>query len=145
MKKTKQFKTGAGGENSVFFESREAFLKGLMESASRLFAADRVSFYYYDEKNSLLRLMLRRAGGSSFEAEESVRPSSDSPAAAALGSLKPVVFRNKAGHFLLAPYRIEIYSTSAKREAPLQGLIKLERSPGKKRFSPTKPPRRTST
>jgi len=136
MKKAKQFKTGIGEENHVFFESREAFLKGLLGSAARLFAAERVSFYYYDEKNSLLRLMMRRVGGISFEAEESVRPSPDSPASEALGTLKPVVFRNKAGHFLLTPFHIEIYSPSANREAPLQGLIKLERSPGKRRFSP---------
>ena len=128
--------SGIGGETSGFFESREAFLNGLLESASRLFAVERVSFYYYDEKNALLRLMMRRAGGIAFQAEESVRPSPDSPAAEALSSLKPVVFRNKAGHFLLVPFRIEIYSSSANREAPLQGLIKLERSPGKRRFSP---------
>ncbi len=135
MKKANKLLSGLGGENPGFFESREAFLKGLLESASRLFAADRVSFYYYDEKNMLLRLMMRRAGGTSFEAEENVRPSPDSPAAAALSSLKPLIFRNKAGYFLLVPFRIEIYSSSALREAPIQGLIKLERS-RKRRFSP---------
>lgn len=136
MKKTKQFVAGSGGEAQVFFESREAFLRGLLESASRLFAAERVSFYYYDEKNSLLRLMMRLSGGTVFEAEESVRMSQGSPASDALGALKPLVFSNKAGHFLLAPYRIEIYSASVSREAPLRGLIKLERSRKKRRFSP---------
>ena len=130
MMKMKKILSGISEKKPVFYESREAFLKGLLESAAKLFAADRVSFYYHDEKNSLLRLMMRRAGGVSFEAEESVRPSPDSPAASALGSLKPVVFRNKAGHFLLVPFLIEIYSSSVSREAPVQGLIKLERSSG---------------
>ena len=125
------------GENPVFFENREAFLKGLLESTAKLFAAERVSFYYCDDKNALLRLMMRRSGGASFEADENVRLSPDSPASGALSSHKPVVFKNKAGHFLLAPFRIEIYSADARREAPLQGLIKLERSLKKgRRFSP---------
>ncbi|MFA6433181.1 MAG: sensor domain-containing diguanylate cyclase [Elusimicrobiales bacterium] len=137
MKKAKKILNGLGADAPVFFESREAFLKGLLDSASRFLGADRVSFYYCDEKHSLLRLMMRRAGGIAFEAEENVRLSPESPASAALGSLKPVVFSNKAGHFLLAPFRIEIYSTAARREAPIQGLIRLERSPGKRRFSRT--------
>jgi diguanylate cyclase (GGDEF)-like protein len=135
MKKAKQLLSGLARETPVFFESREAFLKGLLESAARFFASERVSFYYYDEKNALLRLMMRRACGASFEAEESVRPAPDSPAAAALTSLKPVVFRNKAGCFLLAPFNIEIYAAGARREAPIQGLVKLERPSKKKRFS----------
>ena len=138
MKKAKQLLSGlsAARENPVFFESREAFLKGLLETASKLVAAERVSFYYYDEKNALLRLMMRRSGGASFEAEENVRQPQDSPAASALATLKPLTFRNKAGHFLLVPFRIKIYSASANREAPIQGLIKLERSLKKRRFSP---------
>ncbi len=137
MKKTNQLLRGMARENPVFYENREAFLKGLLESAAKLFAAERVSFYYLDEKNGLLRLMMRRSGGASFEAEEHVRLSPDSQASGALGSLKPVVFMNKAGHFLLVPYHIEIYSASERREAPLQGLIRLERSLKKgRRFSP---------
>ncbi len=124
-------------ENPVFFENREAFLKGLLESTAKLFTAERVSFYYCDEKNGLLRLMMRRFGGASFEAEENVRLSPDSPASGVLGSLTPAAFKNKAGYFLLAPFRIEIYSSDARREAPLQGLVKLERSLKKgRRFSP---------
>jgi len=135
MKKIKKI-SGLAGETPAFFESRDAFLKGLLEAASRLSAAERVSFYYYDEKNALLRLMMRRADGLSFEAEESARPSPDSPASEALASLKPVVFSNKAGHFLLAPFRVTIYAAAAAGEAPIQGLVRLERSPKKKRFSP---------
>jgi len=90
MKKKKKINSLAG-ETPAFFESRDAFLKGLLEAASRLSAAERVSFYYYDEKNALLRLMMRRADGLSFEAEESARPSPDSPASETLASLKPAV------------------------------------------------------
>lgn len=137
MNKTKQISgAGAAKENQVFFESREAFLNGLLETAVKLVSADRASFYYYDEKNALLRLMMRRAGGVSVEAEENARPAQDSPSALALAEHKPFVFKNKAGYFLLVPFSIEIHSASANREAPIQGVIKLERALKKRRFSP---------
>jgi len=66
MKRTEQILRGMARENPVFYENREAFLKGPLGSAAKLFAAERVSFYWVDEKNALLRLMMRRSGGASF-------------------------------------------------------------------------------
>ncbi len=137
MKKAKQILRKGSGENYAFFGSREAFLKGLLESSSRLMAAERVSFYYYDEKNALLRLMMRRCGGASFEVEEDARPAPDSPAADALASQKPVAFSNKAGHCLLAPFCVEISSAGGAGQTPIRGLVRLERTLKKgRRFSP---------
>jgi len=137
MRKAKKNLREIGGEHPSFFVSREAFLKGLLESASRLSAVERVSFYYYDEKKALLRLMMRRSGEASFEAEEDARLAPDSQADAALASQKPAVFSNKAGHFLLVPYRIEIYMPGTAGQAPLRGLVRLERPLKKgRRFSP---------
>ena len=138
MKKIKRILHNPSGNNSAFFVSREAFLKGLLESASRLLAAERVSFYYHDEKNALLRLLMRRGGGVSFEVEEDARPVPDSPAGAALASQKPVSFSNRACYCLIVPFHVEIYSAGGDGRTPVRGVIRLERTLKKgRRFSAT--------
>ncbi|HOW90484.1 MAG TPA: sensor domain-containing diguanylate cyclase, partial [Elusimicrobiales bacterium] len=138
MKRTKRALNGAERDNPDFFVSREAFLKGLLESSARLMAADRVSFYYHDEKNSLLRLLMRRGGGACFEVEEDARPAPDSRAAAALSSQKPVAFGNGAGYCLLVPFQVEIYSAGGEDRTTIRGLLRMERVSRKgRRFSPT--------
>ena len=113
---------------------RNAFMQAVLRGVSSGFALDGVSFYEYDEKTGLLRLSLCHASGLTYEHEENLRPVPGSPAAKALETMRPVTAALPGGRFLYHPFR---FDTSDPVGAPGGvGLIRLERTPRRRRFSP---------
>jgi diguanylate cyclase (GGDEF)-like protein len=135
MKKTGKTIYDAGQE-SAFYEGRDAFLKAALESVSGQFALDGASFYESDEKTGLLRLRHRYADGVSFEHEEDLRPAPGSAAARALETLKATTARTRGGSFLYSPFRFDYCDPSGGRSViPCFGLVRLERAPRRRAFT----------
>ena len=131
----KSVKIPNGGQ--AFYEGHDAFMKAALEDVSGRFSLDGASFYEYDEKSGLLRQRQRHAAGVSFEHEENLRPSPGSAAARAIETLSHVVSRTPGGSFLYSPFKFDYYDPSGGRSVtPSFGLVRMERSPRKRRFSP---------
>jgi len=127
----------APGQGQAFYEGRDAFMKAALEAVSGEFSLDGASFYEYDEKGGLLRLRQRWSGGVAFEHEENLRPAPGSAAAQALETLERTVFKSPGGSFLYSPFRFDYCDPSGGRSVvPCFGLVRMERSARRKRFSP---------
>ncbi|HBA61721.1 MAG TPA: hypothetical protein DCZ92_13100 [Elusimicrobia bacterium] len=123
------------GERAAY-DGRYAFIQGALAAVSEQFALDGASYYEYDEKNELLRLRLRRAFGAAFEHEENLRPTPASAAARAVAGMQPCTASSPAGRFFYFPFKLDSFDPSGGRNAvPRTGLVRLERSPRKRRFS----------
>ncbi|MCX5791730.1 MAG: sensor domain-containing diguanylate cyclase [Elusimicrobia bacterium] len=120
----------------AFDGGRDAFLQTALQAVSDRFALDGASFYEYDEKTGLLRLRLRQASGVAFEHEENFRPSPGSAAARALENMQAAAASSPAGRFLYFPFRFDSSDPSGgKNSVTTAGLIRLERSLRRRRFS----------
>ncbi len=118
-------------------EGRGAFMAASLEALAERFSLDAASYYEYDEKTGLLRLLLRHASGVSFEHEENLRPLPGSAAARALEGLQAVSAKSPAGCFLYSPFRLDHCDPAGGRGVvPCFGLVRMERSPRRRRFSP---------
>lgn len=123
-------------EGQAFYEGREAFIKAALVAVSERFSLDGAAFYEYDEKNGLLRQRQRHAAGVSFEHEEHLRPAPGSAAARALETLSAVADKAPGGSFLYSPFKFDYCDPAGGRGVTqCAGLIRLERSPRKRRFS----------
>ncbi len=137
MKKSEKAIYNAG-PGQAFYEGRDAFLRAALKAVAEQFALDGASFYEYEEKTGLLRLRHRYAAGVSFEHEENLRPSADSAAARALAGLAATTARTAGGIFLYSPFKFDYCDPGGGRAVvPCFGLVRLERSPRKRRFSPS--------
>ena len=122
----------------AFYDGRDAFMKAALEAVSEQFALDGASFYEYDEKNGLLRLRQRHAYGVSFEHEEHLRPAPGSAAARAIETLAAASAKTPGGSYLYSPFRFDYCDPAGGRSVvPCFGLVRMERSPRKKGFSPS--------
>jgi len=120
----------------AFYDGRDAFLKAALEAVSRQFSLDGASFYEYEEKTGLLRLKHRWAAGVSFEHEENLKPAPGSAAARALETLEAAVSKSPGGSFLYSPFRFDYCDPAGGQSViPCFGLVRMERSPRKRRFS----------
>ncbi|HAH31297.1 MAG TPA: hypothetical protein DCL44_03170 [Elusimicrobia bacterium] len=138
MKKPKHYKDQPEDYSLAAFAGREAFLKAALEAVAHRFELDGVSFYEYEEKTSLLRLVLKLERGVIFEHEENSIPDPDSSAYEALKNLKPVSFRGVAGYFAAVPFKLDYSGVSRQKSSSVStGLVRLERYARKKRFSPS--------
>ncbi|OIO03891.1 MAG: hypothetical protein COX65_08985 [Elusimicrobia bacterium CG_4_10_14_0_2_um_filter_56_8] len=135
MKKTAKNLCGPEA-GRAFYDGREAFMKAALEDVAGQFSLDGASFYEYDEKLGLLRLRQRHAHGISFEHEESLRPLPGSAAARAIEALAPASSKTPGGSFLYSPFRFDYCDPSGGRSVvPCFGLVRMERSARKPRFS----------
>jgi len=135
MKKNPKNLYGTASEQ-VFYDGRYSFIQAALEAVSQQFALDGASFYEYDEKTELLCLRLRHAFGASFEHEENLRPLSGSSAAAAIKTRQSCAASSAAGRFFYFPFKLDFFDPSGGRNAVARtGLVRLERSPRKRRFS----------
>ncbi len=136
MKKNVKIPYEADGGRATF-EGRDTFMSASLEAVAERFSLDGAAFYEYDEKTGLLRLRLRHASGVSFEHEENLRPLPGSPAARAIETLLPVPAKSPAGYFLYSPFRFDYCDPAGGRGVvPCFGLVRMERSTRKRRFSP---------
>lgn len=135
MRKREEINFGAD-PGKAFYGGRDAFMSAALEAVASRFALDGASLYEYDEKNGLLRLKLRHASGVSFEHEENLRPPAGSAAARALDEMQPVAAGGKGGYFLYSPFRFDYCDPAGGRGVvPCFGLVRLERSARRKRFT----------
>ncbi len=121
----------------AYYDGRDAFMRAALEAVTEQFGLDGASFYELEEKTGLLRLRHRYASGVSFEHEENLRPAPGSAAARALETLKAASSKTAAGSFVYSPYRFEYCDPAGGTTmVPCLGLVRLERTPRKRRFTP---------
>jgi diguanylate cyclase (GGDEF)-like protein len=136
IKKNVKTPYGPDGGKAIF-EGRDAFMSASLEAVVERFSLDGASFYEYEEKTGLLRLRLRHASGVSFEHEENLRPLPGSAVARAIETLQPVSSKSPAGYFLHSPFRFDYCDPSSGQGAvPCFGLVRMERSTRRRRFTP---------